>query len=65
MELQGKGLLDAQPHLGGVPRAAANEIEKLFIAVEQGANPDMLKRELDRWGLFQYYETRFLNLFRK
>ena len=64
-ELQGQGLLDAQPHLGGVPRAAAHQIERLFIKVEQGADPELLKRELDRWGIFGYYEARFLNLFRK
>ena len=63
-EMQGQGLFDAQPHLGGVPRAASYQIERLFIEVERGGDPDMLKRELDRWGLFQHYETRFLNLFR-
>ena len=64
-EMQGQGLLDAQPHLGGVPRAAAHQIERLFIEVERGADPDLLKRELDRWGIFNHYEARFLNLFRR
>ena len=63
-EMQGQGLFDAQPHLGGVPKAASYQIERLFIDVERGADPEMLKRELDRWGLFQHYEARFLNLFR-
>lgn len=64
-EFQSRGLLDAQPNLGGVPRAAAQQIEHLFESVERGGDPDVLKRELDRWGLFQYYEDRFLNLFRR
>ena len=33
--------------------------------VERGGNPDVLKRELDHWGLFDYYEARSLNLFRR
>ena len=64
-EMQGQGLFDAQPHLGGVPRAASYQIERLFIDVERGGDPEVLRRELDRWGLFQHYETRFLNLFRR
>ena len=28
-------------------------------------SPDLLKRELDRWGLFDFYEDRFLALFRR
>ena len=64
-EFQGKGLLEPQPNYGGVPRAATQQIEQLFFAAERGGSPDDLKRELDRWGLFQYYEDRFLNLFRR
>jgi len=45
--------------------AAIQKIEQMFEEVERGANPEILKQELDRWGLFQYYEGRFLNLFRK
>ncbi len=64
-EMQGLGLFDAQPHLSGAPKAAAHQIERLFIEVERGADPEILKRELDRWGLFEQYEARFLNLFRR
>ena len=64
-EMQGRGLLEPQPNQGGVPRAATLQIERLFFTAERGGSPDELKRELDRWGLFQYYEDRFLNLFRR
>ena len=63
-EFQSRGLLEPQPNLGGVPRAAVQQIERLFQEVARGSNPDILKRELDRWGLFEHYEDRFLNLFR-
>ena len=64
-EFQTRGLLEPQPRHGGVPRAAIQQIEKLFNEVEQGGNPDILKQELDRWSLFDSYEERFLNLFRR
>ena len=64
-ELQSSGLLEPQPHRGGVPRAAIQQIEQLFQDVERGGNPEVLKRELDRWGLFQDYEERFLSLFKR
>ena len=64
-DLQARGMLEPQPQLGGVPRAAVQQIDRLFGEVEQGANPEVLKRELDRWGLFQFYQDRFLNLFRR
>ncbi len=63
-DLHTRGLLDPQGDYGGVPRAAIDAIERLFIEVKQGANPEILKRELDRWNLFGYYEDRFLDLFR-
>jgi hypothetical protein len=58
-----KGLLDPQESVGGVPRAAVEQIDRLFREVDQGANPEILKRELDRWGLFDFYQDRFLDLF--
>ena len=64
-ELAGRGMLDPQADLGGVPRAAIDAVERMFVEVGQGANPEMLKRELDRWGLFQFYEDRFLDIFRR
>ena len=63
-EFQSKGLLEPQPSLGGAPMAAVQQIEGLFKQVERGSDPDLLKRELDRWGLFEFYQDRFLNLFR-
>ena len=63
-EFQSRGLLDPQPDFGGVPRAAINQIDRLFREVEQGANVEVLKQELYRWGLFEQYQDRFLNLFR-
>ena len=64
-EFQTRGLLEPHPRHGGIPRAAMQQIEKLFNEVEHGGNPDILKQELDRWGLFDSYEDRFLNLFRR
>lgn len=64
-ELQASGLLDPQPEFGGVPRAAIQQINILFREVEQGGDPEVLKRELNRWGLFELYQDRFLNLFRR
>ena len=64
-ELQARGMLDAQPAFGGVPRAATERVAKLFRDAERGGDVDALKRELDRWGLFEYYQDRFLNLFRQ
>ena len=49
-ELQSRGLFDPQPGLGGAPKAAIQQIERLFREVRSGANPEILKRELDRWG---------------
>ncbi len=64
-EFQSRGLLEPQIALGGVPAAAVQAIDRLFLEVRQGANPDILKRELDRWGLFDAYQDRFLGLFRQ
>ncbi|MBD3240710.1 MAG: hypothetical protein GF331_09015 [Chitinivibrionales bacterium] len=48
-----------------VPRTARNRIEHLFDEVAHDRSKAMeLKRELDRWGLYDEYEDRFLDLFR-
>lgn len=66
MELKNQGLLDPSPGFGGVPRAATQELERMFREAEAGSgNPDLLKLELDRWGLFSYYQDRFLSLYRR
>ena len=64
-EFQAKGLLEPEPASGGLPQAAVRQIERLFHEVQQGGDPGILKRELDRWGVFEYYEDRFLGLFRR
>ena len=64
-EMKSRGLFDPEPRLGGVPRAAAQQVERLFAEAERGGSVDHLKEELDRWGVFDYYEDRFLNLFRR
>ena len=63
-DLGSRGLLDPEPGMG-IPRAALHRIEELFRAVEEGADPTLLKQELDRWELFERYEDRFLGLFRR
>ena len=64
-EFQSRGMLEPQPEFGGVPGAVTQRISRMFAEVEHGANPDVLKHELDRWGLFKHYEDRFLNIFRR
>ena len=64
-QLQSKGLLNPEPSYGGIPKAVAQNIENLFFEVKNGADPNMLKKELDRWNIFNYYEDRFLDLFSK
>ena len=63
-EFNSRGLLQPQDQFGGVPKAAVQRIEILFNQVGFGADPEILKKELDRWGLFDHYEERFLNLFK-
>lgn len=63
-ELHSDGLLDPA-EIYGVPRYAIEHIDSLFNEVEQGADPSQLKEELERWELFNYYQDRFLRLFRK
>ncbi|MCH8309960.1 MAG: hypothetical protein IIB17_05620 [Chloroflexi bacterium] len=63
-EMMGRGLLDPNPAVGGLPTAAVQRIESMFRDVDRGRSPDELKHELDQWGAFEYYEDRFLNIFR-
>jgi hypothetical protein len=63
-EMSARGLLDPQAAFGGAPRAAVNDIERMFRQAERGGDRDRLKAELDRWGLFDYYQDRFLSLYR-
>lgn len=64
-EFRARGLLDPYAAGGGLPGAAIQQIEAMFSEVERGGDASVLKRELDRWGAFGYYEDRFLSLFRR
>ena len=64
-ELSSRGLLDPDASLGGIPRDAVQKIEKLFSEAENGGSSDVLKLELDRWGVFEQYQDRFFNLFKR
>ena len=63
-EMRGSGRMEPQSFAGGVPAAAANQIEEMFKSVKKGGSAETLKNELDKWGVYPYYEDRFLNLFR-
>jgi len=64
MQLESRGLLDIDT--GGVPADARARIESLFRQVTRGeTEPGELRGELERWGLFEEYQDRFLNIFRK
>jgi hypothetical protein len=64
MQLDNRGLLDIDA--GGVPVDARVRSEELFGKVAEGEyDPSKLKEELDRWNLFEEYEDRFLNIFKK
>jgi len=62
-QMRTRGLLD---DAGGIPVDVRLRIDGLFEKVLQGEyEPYELKAELDRWGLFEEYEDRFLAIFRK
>lgn len=47
-----------------VPRYVMDRIERMFQAAgKDRAKAQELKKELDRWGLYNLYENRFLDLF--
>jgi hypothetical protein len=59
-----RGLLNVDK--SGVPADARMTIEQLFSKVKAGEmEPIQLKEELEHWNLFDEYEDRFLDLFRK
>jgi hypothetical protein len=63
-QLGRKGLLDMDST--GTAAATRKKIDGLFGQVEKGElAASELKDELDRWGLFEEYEDRFLSLFGK
>jgi hypothetical protein len=61
-DLRGRGLLGVED---GVPREARHRIERLLERARAGqAEPAEVHRELERWGLFEEYQDRFLSLFK-
>ena len=63
-QMWSRGLLDMDA--AGIPADARVRIDELFQKVANGEiEPVELKAELDRWGLFEEYEDRFFDIFRK
>ena len=63
-QLGSRGLLNMDA--AGIPVDARVRIDELFAKVVRGeGEPRELKEELDRWGLFEEYEDRFFNIFKK
>ncbi len=59
-----RGLLDTDT--SGIAADVRIRIDELFRQVSRGERePRELKEELDRWGLFEEYEDRFLTMFKK
>ena len=64
MQMGSRGLLNVDA--GGVPVDVRLRIDELFRRVSRGEyEPRELKTEIERWGLFEEYEDRFLALFKK
>ena len=64
LQMGARGLFDIDA--SGVPADARLRIEELFGKVSRGeSEPHELKAELDRWNLFEEYEDRFFNIFKK
>ena len=63
-QMGSRGLLDIDA--GGIPVDARIRIDELFRKVSNGeSEPHELQAELDRWNLFEEYEDRFFNIFKK
>ena len=63
-QMGSRGLLNIDS--AGIPADARLRIDELFAKVIRGeCNRNELKDELDRWGLFEEYQDRFFNLFKK
>ena len=61
-DLSAQGLLRME---GGVPGDARQRIEQLLARARAGdVDPSEVQQELDRWGLFEEYQDRFLGLFK-
>ena len=63
-QMDGRGLLDIDTT--DIPVYARIRIDELFKKVSRGeSQPRDLKDELERWGLFEEYQDRFFNIFKK
>jgi len=63
-QLGARGLLGMDS--SGIPVDARLQVEELFGQVARGeCSPYELERELNRWGMFEEYQDRFLSLFKK
>lgn len=63
-QMGARGLLEVDA--SGIPADTRVRIEELFRQVSRGeTTPAVLKEELDRWGVFDEYEDRFLSIFQK
>lgn len=63
-EMDERGLFNVDG--AGVPAEARMQIDELFNRVAHGnADPSGLKVEIDRWGLWEEYQDRFLSMFRR
>ena len=63
-QLGSRGLLDID--MAGIPADARVRIDELFEKVAKGERqPGELKDELDHWSLFEEYQDRFFNIFKK
>jgi len=63
-QMDRRGLLNIDE--AGIPADARKWIDELFRQVIRGERePGDLKTELDRWNIFDEYQDRFFNLFRK
>ena len=63
-QLGSRGLLNIDT--AGIPVDARVRIDELFEKVTKGeSEPRELEEELVRWGLFEEYQDRFYNIFKK
>jgi proteasome assembly chaperone (PAC2) family protein len=62
VDLFKKGLADAP----SLPDSARSRIDELFILAKKDLSKAMeLKKELDKWNIYEKYEDHFLDLFKK
>ncbi len=63
-QMEARGLLNMD--VAGIPADARERIEELFRQTAKGERePSELREELYRWGLFDDYQDRFFNLFKR